>query len=65
MTRIGFLILLLVGVVLAVAWARIFRRIGWPPWLAVATVVPLVALVMPLIVAFSRWPVEERSKGPP
>ncbi|MSQ05594.1 MAG: hypothetical protein EXR54_03340 [Dehalococcoidia bacterium] len=65
MTRIGLLILLVVGVLLAFAWARIFRRIGWPPWLAVAAVVPLVALVMPFLVAFSRWPLEDKSKGQP
>ncbi len=65
MARCGFLIVLVVGVLLAFAWWRIFRRIGWPPWLAVAAVVPLVALVMPFLVAFSRWPLEDKSKELP
>ena len=62
MARFGFLILLLIGVLLAFAWARIFRRIGWPPWLAVTAVVPVVALVMPVVVAYSRWPVDDKPK---
>ncbi|MBM3943167.1 MAG: hypothetical protein FJ316_09650 [SAR202 cluster bacterium] len=60
MTRVGVLIWIVLAIALAFAWSRIFKRIGWSPWLAVTTVVPLVALVMPFLVAFSKWPSEDR-----
>jgi hypothetical protein len=51
---------LIIGAVFAIAWWRIFRRIGWPPWLAVLAVVLPVNLIIPFVLAFSRWPVEDR-----
>lgn len=51
---------LVIGALLAYAWSRVFRRIGWPPWLAVVAVIPLIAAVVLVVVAFSRWPLEDR-----
>lgn len=55
-----FLGVLIIGGAVAFAWSRVFRRMGWPPLLAVTAVVPLVWVVMPFMLAFSRWPVEDR-----
>ena len=53
-------LILIVGGVYAFAWFRVFHRIGWTPVLALTAVVPLVWLAMPFLLAFSRWPVEDR-----
>ena len=55
--------ILIVGGVLAFAWSRVFGRVGWPPWLAVVAIVLPVNLIILFVLAFSRWPVEDRVAG--
>jgi len=46
-----------------IAWVRIFKRVGWPGWLGVLILVPLVNVVLMLVFSFSReWPIERRLK---
>ncbi|HLF04905.1 MAG TPA: hypothetical protein VI855_06785 [Dehalococcoidia bacterium] len=51
---------LIIGAAMAFAWSQIFRRIGWPPWMAVVAIVLPVNIVILFVVAFSRWPVESQ-----
>jgi len=55
-----FLLLIIVWGVLAVVWARIFRRMGWSPWYGVLMVIPLSIFILPLVLAFQKWPIEQR-----
>ena len=55
-----FLLALVVFVVLAAFWAGIFRRLGWSPWFALLMVIPLASLVIVLVLAFNKWPIERR-----
>ena len=48
------------SVVGILAWWRIFYRIGWPVWYSLFMGVPFVSLVMLIIVALGKWPIEER-----
>ena len=43
-----------------IAWIRVFGRIGWPPWLGVLMVIPLVNFVVFLVFGFKQWPIENR-----
>jgi MFS family permease len=55
-----FLLALVVFVVLAGFWAGIFRRIGWSPWFALLMLIPLSSVVIVLVLAFNKWPIERR-----
>jgi len=65
MDRIGFPDLLVVTAIaamsLVVIWpaARICRRVGFPPWLGVLTIVPLANVLLLWFVAFAEWPLEK------
>jgi hypothetical protein len=54
---------LVIAIPLLIAWVRIFTRIGWPAWLGILIVVPLVNLVLILIMAFKEWPIEKRLRN--
>ena len=54
------IVYIIIGIVQIVAWWRIFRRIGWAPWVSLLSIIPVVGLVILVVFAFSRWPVEER-----
>lgn len=43
-----------------VAWARILRRLGYEPLLALLVFVPFTEVLLLLWVAFRKWPVERR-----
>ncbi len=56
-----FLLLAFVSSVVGIfAWWRIFYRIGWPVWYCLFMAVPFVSLAMLIVVALSKWPIEER-----
>ena len=55
-----FLFGIVVFVVLAAVWTRIFRRLGWSPWYAVLMLIPLAFLIASVVVAFQKWPIERR-----
>ena len=53
---------ILISVLLTVAWAGIFRRMGWPPWWGLIMIVPganlISVVVTPMVLFFQRWPIE-------
>ncbi len=53
-------ILVLFGVVLVVPYWKIFKRAGWPGPVALLMLLPFVNFVLLWIVAFKRWPGDER-----
>jgi hypothetical protein len=50
-------VILLVGVLPAIAFWKIFAKAGYPGALGLLLLVPLVNLVMFFFLAFSDWPV--------
>lgn len=57
----GFLVFTLaLFVVGAVGGMRVASKAGYPGWVALLFLVPVVDLVALLVVAFSKWPVERR-----
>ena len=50
-------IILLVGILPAIAFWKIFSKAGYPGALGLLLLVPLVNLGMFFFLAFSRWPV--------
>ncbi len=63
------LIVLFLGFVsaLLVTWPfwRIFSKAGFPGWLAIGMVIPLVHLVLLCYLAFAEWPALSRSRSRP
>jgi len=56
-----YLLAVVIFLVLAAVWSRIFRRIGWPPWSALLMLIPVVGFVIiSLVLAFNKWPIEKR-----
>jgi len=47
-----------------VAFWKILGRMGFPPWLAILTAVPLVNLIVLYYVALTPWPREQGSSPP-
>ncbi len=44
----------------AVAWYRIFRRLGWPPLLGLTMILPPAIIVVSAVMYFQRWPLEQK-----
>lgn len=56
----GFAWLILLVIAVVPFW-RICKRVGHSPWLSLLVLLPLVNLVFIYYLAFSQWPVENRS----
>lgn len=56
---IGGLISLAILVLFVVAYIKILHRAGYSGWWVLILVVPVVNVVMILVFAFKRWPVQE------
>lgn len=52
---------LIVLVIAVVPFWRICKRVGHSPWLSLLVLLPLVNLVFVYYLAFSQWPLENRS----
>jgi hypothetical protein len=50
-------IILLVGILPAIAFWKIFAKVGYPGALGLLLLIPLVNLVMFFFLAFSKWPI--------
>ena len=46
------------ALVYVIVWLKIFRRAGLPPLLGVLMLVPPLTFILPVYMAFTRWPVE-------
>jgi uncharacterized membrane protein YhaH (DUF805 family) len=51
-----WLILLIIAAIVAIPAARILRRTGFNPWLAILYVIPIVGWVVLWVFAYARWP---------
>jgi|SRR5579875_283547 hypothetical protein len=57
----GFIFFALALMVLAtVGGMRVATKAGYPAWVSLLFLLPVVDLVVLLVVAFSKWPVERR-----
>ena len=58
-----FLIICLIGLVIfGPAWAgwRILEKAGYPGWIGLGALMPLVALALALFLAKAEWPIKKR-----
>lgn len=55
--------MLVVAVVVVVPAWRICQRTGYPGWMGLLVLIPLVNLFLLYFIAFSEWPVDRRG-GP-
>ncbi len=55
---LGFFLFVLV----AGAWSRIFRRLGWHPLWGLTMILPPAIIVVSAVMYFQRWPLEEKVK---
>ena len=52
---------LILVVLLAAAWSRIFKRLGWSGWWGLTMFVPLLSLIVVSgVLYFRQWPIERR-----
>ncbi|MBC2601883.1 hypothetical protein [Puniceicoccus vermicola] len=55
-----WMIFSLAAFIIVVPFWQIFRRIGWPPALSLAALIPGVVIILLFAVAFGRWQVRDR-----
>jgi len=48
------------AIVFVVPLWRVCERLGFPPWISLAAVVPLANVVLLYFLAFAEWPSERR-----
>jgi hypothetical protein len=53
--------LILSQVIAVVAFWRIFSKAGYPGWISVGMLLPVLNLLLMLYAAFSQWPVMRRA----
>ena len=56
MVMAGFLMTLIVGLLFVLPFWKIFGRAGFPPWLSILMIVPVLNIIMIYFVAFAEWP---------
>ena len=59
----AFAFFLVVTVIVGVVWWRIFAKAGYPPWMGLFVLVPLVNVAVLLYLAFSDWPVHRELRA--
>jgi len=57
-----WLTMLLGAVVIVLPFWRIFAKAGFPGWLGLLTIVPMVNLIALYVLAFSDWPISKRAE---
>lgn len=55
--------MLVIAIVAIVPAWRICQRTGYPGWLGILIVIPVVNLVLLYLLAFGEWPNERERKG--
>jgi hypothetical protein len=61
----GFFGMLVAGLLLVVPLWRICARVGYPGWLSLAALIPLVNVLFLYFLAFSAWPIEQHGPKEP
>ncbi len=62
---LGLFVLLATFLVTVVAYAKIFSKAGYSPWLCLLVLIPLVNWFVLLWFAFTEWPLERGGGRPP
>ena len=60
-----FLWMLVIAIVLVIPAWRLCQRIGYPGWMGILAMVPLLNLGLLYFIAFSNWPVNKNSEDKP
>ena len=56
------MVIALVATVVVLPFWKVFARIGFPGWMGLAMVVPVLNLIVLYYVAFAKWPLSERDR---
>jgi hypothetical protein len=59
----GFLFMLLWAVILIYPFWRISERVGYPGWISLLMLVPVINIVYVYFLALSKWPSEKTGEG--
>lgn len=54
--------LLVIAIVVVIPAWRICQRTGFPGWLGVLVLIPVVNLVLLYVIAFADWPVDQMGR---
>lgn len=60
MGLVGMLIGLAVAVIGIIAWCLIFKKAGWSWALGLLMLVPIANLIVFLVLAFAKWPIQRQ-----
>jgi len=61
----GFFGLVIAAIAVVIPLWRICARLGFPPWISLAALVPLANVLLLYFLAFAEWPMEKTpNKGP-
>lgn len=55
----SLLMSLAMAILFIVIWWRILKKVGWPSPLAFLMMIPLANTIVPICLAFSKWPVHQ------
>ena len=55
-----FFLGIIVSVMMAAAWYRIFRRLGWSRWGGLTMLIAPVMFIVSGVMYFQKWPIERR-----
>jgi len=58
---IGITIAIVVWLIFAIAYIRIIQKAGYSGWWILIALVPIVNVVMFLVFAYSRWPIQREN----
>lgn len=58
---VGIIIAVVVWLILVIAYIRIIQKAGYSGWWVLIGLVPIVNIVMFLVFAYSRWPIEREN----
>ena len=56
----NFLPLIILALLTLPPWWMLWKRTGHSPWISLVMIIPLVNIVMMWVIAFKKWPLEER-----
>ncbi len=55
----SLLMSLAMAILFIVIWWRILKKVGWPSPMAFLMLIPLANTIVPICLAFSKWPVHQ------
>lgn len=51
--------LFLILIVMIISWWRVFKKIGYPGWLSISFLIPVLIPIVMIWMGFHKWPIEK------